>query len=86
MDSIQVSTSPARPAREGRPSRSGLDLEGDNTMTMGHDSVSPASASRPGQSGRKGSKKVRTGCITCKWVRERAPRAPIAPLTSEPGS
>ncbi|GAB1320414.1 hypothetical protein MFIFM68171_10624 [Madurella fahalii] len=33
---------------------------------MGPGSVSPISTSRPPHSGRKGSKKVRTGCITCK--------------------
>jgi hypothetical protein len=33
---------------------------------MGLDSDSPPSTSRPPHSGRKGSKKVRTGCITCK--------------------
>jgi hypothetical protein len=39
---------------------------GDSDM-MGCESDSPTpSGARPGQSGRKGSKKVRTGCITCK--------------------
>ncbi|KAL2127921.1 hypothetical protein VTI74DRAFT_9984 [Chaetomium olivicolor] len=33
---------------------------------MGLDSDSPAPITRPPHSGRKGSKKVRTGCITCK--------------------
>ncbi|KAK4234803.1 hypothetical protein C8A03DRAFT_18363 [Achaetomium macrosporum] len=33
---------------------------------MGFDADSPASGTRPPHSGRKGSKKVRTGCVTCK--------------------
>ena len=35
---------------------------------MGPDSGSPVPTTRPPHSGRKGSKKVRTGCITCKSV------------------
>ena len=57
-------TSPTRHSRAGSD-RSGQDLTTENMM--GHESDSPTpSGSRPGPSGRKGSKKVRTGCITCK--------------------
>jgi hypothetical protein len=55
------------PSQSGRSGQDDEEAELGDSM-MGHesdDSPTP-SASRPGQSGRKGSKKVRTGCITCK--------------------
>jgi len=55
-----------RPTRPSRPGRSGYELDIEDDM-MGHESDSPTpSTSRSAPSGRKGSKKVRTGCITCK--------------------
>lgn len=39
-------------------------------QTMASDSSSSSSYAKSVLSGRKGSKKVRTGCITCKYVSE----------------